>query len=76
MLKPGNESPILIFTVVYVTLRSIRRNAKWKTVALALSLPVFQPRCPEIAPKNASTVGRIFLTITSTPSAVGCRPSA
>ena len=29
-----------------------------------------------IVPRNASTVGRIFFTIASTPSAVGCIPSA
>ncbi len=77
--KFGNESPMQNFYRSYVTLRSIPRSAAAMPAgkaALGLALPVFQLRCPDIEPINASTVGSMVLTITSTPAAVGCMPSA
>src|SRR5579863_7609081 len=40
------------------------------------SLYVFQLARLDIEPRNASTVGKIFLTMMSIPCAVGCMPSA
>jgi hypothetical protein len=69
--------------LTYVTLRSTRgeHSAKLRknlgvTLLFSALLLLFQLRCPEIVPTSASTMGRIFFTMMSTPSAVGWIPSA